>query len=117
MEVNMKEIKAYIREHKLTPVILALHQIEGLTGVSIYEIRGYGRGKAQQAENRIIQDLISYIPMIRIDIVCLDNLVDRVVTAIQQAAHTGNRGDGKIYIANIEQAVRISTDERGEKAV
>lgn len=113
----MKEIKVYIKPHKLTSVILALHRIEGLTGVSISEVRGYGRGKALQEKNRIIQDMISYIPVLRIDIVCLDALLDQVVTAIQQAAHTGNRGDGKIYVTNVEQAVRISTGERGEVAV
>jgi nitrogen regulatory protein P-II 1 len=113
----MKEIKAYIKPHKLTVVMLALHQIEGLTGVSISDVRGYGRGRGEQAQTRMIQDMLTYVPHLRVEIVCLDGLVDEVVAAIQRAAHTGGRGDGKIYVTNVEAAIRISTGETGEAAV
>jgi len=109
----MKEIKAYIKKHKLDVVIRALRKIEGLTGMSVIDSCGYGvgwggaKGEAQ----------IDCRPGIKVEIICRADLVDQVVAAIEKAAHTGLKGDGKIYLGNIEQAVRISTGERGLGAV
>lgn len=108
----MKEIKAYITKHKLGPVMRALHKVEGLTGVSIIESNGYGRGLVTTAEPEL-----GFHPGVKLELICRDDLVDGVVKAIEMAAHTGLKGDGKIYVAPIEHAVRISTGEFGEGAI
>lgn len=113
----MKEVKAYIKPHKLSDVTLALHHVEGLTGMSVSEVKGFGRGLAKDAPHSIREDLADYIPHMKIEIVCRDVLVDRIVDTIREAAHTGLRGDGKIYVTPVDHAVRISTGERGEAAV
>lgn len=112
----MKEIKAYIQKRKLAPVTLALHKIEGLTGMSVTDVRGFGRGRAKDQPHRVVDDLVDYVTGVKLEIVCRDGLVDEVVRTIESAAHTGLKGDGKIYVADVEQAVRISTGERGEPA-
>jgi len=113
----MKEIKAYIKHHKLSAVTLALHKLTGLTGMSVVDVRGFGRGKAKDAPYRIVEDLVDYVPHVKIEIVCRDELVEEIVSAIEKTAHTGLRGDGKIYISEVKEAVRIETGARGENAV
>lgn len=113
----MKEIKAYIKPHKLSEVTLALHRVEGLTGMSVTYVRGFGRGRAKNAPHRITEDLVDFIPCVKIELICPDEMVDEIVSVIEKTAHTGLRGDGKIYVSDVETAVRISTGERGEKAV
>ncbi len=110
----MKQIIAYIKPHKLSPVTMALHKIEGLTGMSVIDVRGFGRGRGNPTTR---EQLYDFVPHVKIEIVCLDALVDEIVAAIQQNAHTGLRGDGKIYVAEVLDAVRISSDKRGEEAV
>ena len=113
----MKEIKAYIKPHKLSKVTMALHKVEGLTGMSVVDVRGFGRGKAKDAPHRIVEDLVDYVPHVKIEIVCTDDVVEKIVSVIEKTAHTGLRGDGKIYVSTIDDAVRIQTGERGEAAV
>ena len=113
----MKEIKAYIKPHKLAEVTLALHQIEGLTGMSVTDGRGFGRSRGKDARYRIVEGPVAYVPHVRIEVVCHDERVDEIVSIIERTVHTGLRGDGKIYVTNVETAVRISTGERGESAV
>ncbi|HOV86603.1 MAG TPA: P-II family nitrogen regulator [Syntrophobacteraceae bacterium] len=113
----MKEIKAYIKPHKLSQVTLALQKIEGLTGMSISNVKGFGRGRAKTVKERITEDFIDYVQHVKIEIVCRDELVDQIVSTIEKEAHTGLRGDGKIYVSEVTAAVRISTGERGEKAI
>ncbi len=113
----MKEIKAYIKPHKLSAVTLALHRVEGLSGMSVSDARGFGRGRAKEAPHTIREDLVDFIPCVKIEIVCLDDLVEEVIETIRSEAHTGLRGDGKIYVAPVEDAVRISTGERGHAAI
>lgn len=114
----MTEVRAYIKPHKLDEVTLALHHVEGLTGMSVSDVKGFGRGLAKDAPHSIHEDLADYAPHVKIEIFCREALVDEVVETIRQAAHTGLRGDGKIYVvSHVEQAVRISTGERGEAAV
>jgi nitrogen regulatory protein P-II 1 len=113
----MKEVKAYIKPHKRSQVTLALHKIDGLTGMSVSTVSGFGRGKAKGVSERITVDQVDFIPQVKIEIVCRDHLVEEVVTAIEQTARTGLRGDGKIYVYPVDTAVRISTGERGEHAV
>lgn len=113
----MKEIKAYIKPHKLSAVTLALHRVEGLSGMSVTTARGFGRGRAKDAPQSIRVDLVDFLPVVKIEIVCSDDLVEAVIDTIRSEAHTGLRGDGKIYVAPIEDAVRISTGERGQTAI
>lgn len=113
----MKEITAYIRKDKLSKVTLALHKVEGLTGMSVIDVRGFGRGRGQGMPHRFVEDLVDYVPGVKIEIMCLSPYVDQIVETIEKIAHTGLKGDGKIYVTDIEQAVRISTGERGEDAI
>lgn len=109
----MKEIKAYIQKHKLDDVIRVLHRIEGLTGMSVTDFYGYGIGwaRTKAPEQGVFQKGV------KLEIVCRDSLAGEVIAAIAKAAHTGLKGDGKIYQSPVELAVRISTGERGEGAV
>ncbi len=111
----MKQIQAYIKPHKLSAVTRALHHIEGLTGMSATDVRGFGRGRAKDSPHRITEDLVDYVPHVKLEAV--DEIVDEVVETIRREAHTGLRGDGKIYVSPVEDAVRISTGERGDAAV
>jgi nitrogen regulatory protein P-II 1 len=96
---------------------MALHKIDGLTGMSVSDVRGFGRTRAQNAPDRITHELVDFVPMVKIEIVCEAALVADIVHVIQQTAHTGLRGDGKIYVTGVEGAVRISTAEEGEAAI
>ena len=108
----MKEVKAYIAKHKLGEVTRALHKVTGLTGMSAMDCSGYGRGLVKATEPEL-----DFHPGIRLEVICRDDLVEKLISTIEKAAHTGLKGDGKIYVSNIEQAVRISTGEHGEGAV
>ena len=113
----MKKIEAYVKSHRLIEVVEELHTIEGLTGVSIHEIKGFGRTRDDGAHVRIVDNTVNWEPHTKIEIFCLDDLAETVIAAILKGAHTGLRADGKIYISPVEDAIRISTGERGERAV
>lgn len=113
----MKMITAFIKPHKLMDVTTALKEIKSLSGASVADTRGFGRGRATDAPDKIMYDTLDYLPRIRIDVACDDHMVDWVVSVIETKSHTGLRGDGKIYVTTIDQAVRISTGERGDAAV
>ena len=113
----MKEIKAYIKPHMLSKVAMALHGLEGLTGLSVSKIQGFGRGRAQGEPRRVVEDQVEYVPHVRLEVFCRDDIAHRVVALIQENAHTGLKGDGKIYVSEVVEAVRISTGERGAPAV
>jgi nitrogen regulatory protein PII len=113
----MQEIKAYIKPHKLSEVTLALRKIAGLSGMSVSDVRSFGRGGAALGPERLAEDVLDFLPGVRLEIICHDDLVDEVVTTIEQAANTGLRGDGKIFVTSVEIAVRISTGEQGEAVV
>ncbi|NIA29336.1 MAG: P-II family nitrogen regulator [Actinobacteria bacterium] len=113
----MKHIIAYIKPHKLSDVNLALHKIKELTGITVIDVRGCGRGKCITDRHSIEDDLIDHIPHVKIELFCPDELVEEIVSTIQTKAHTGLKGDGKIYITEAIDAIRISTGERGPNAV
>lgn len=113
----MKEVKAYIKSRKLTDVTLALHKVKGLTGMSVVDAQGFGRSKVMKAFKGMNNDPADYVPYVKIEIVCSDQLVKQIITIIEKTAYTGLRGDGKIYVSNVDSAVRIETGEHGEKAV
>lgn len=113
----MKEIKAYIKRHKLSKVTLALQKIDGLTGMSVSDIYGFGRGRARNEPDKVTEDLVDFIPQVKIEIICRDDLAETIISTIENAARTGLRGDGKIYVAPVDTAVRISTGEQGDVAI
>ncbi len=113
----MKEIKAIIKPFKLDDVVSALHNIEDLPGITISEIKGFGRSKAKDTEDAIKDGLHNYVKKIKIELVVKDDIVDDVVKAIQENAHTGNPGDGKIFIIDVLETIRIRTGETGEDAI
>jgi len=113
----MKEIKAIIRPSKLLEVTEELHAIEGLPGVTVSEIKGFGKGKARNAKDAVVYEMVKFIPRIQLEVVVNDELVAVVVDVIQKYAHTGNIGDGKIFVSTVDEIVKIRTNERGKDAI
>ena len=113
----MKQVIAYIKPHKLENVMLALHKIEGLSGISVLEIRGCGRSRKENSDAVFDSDDYGLVSRLKLEIACSDELVEQVVTTLQESAHTGLRGDGKIYVLPVMEAVRISSGDTGEMAV
>ena len=105
----MKKIEAFIKSHRLDELVLTMQEIKGLQGLTITSVKGFGRGRPDGVRN--IQSKS------KIEVFCTDEMEDTVVAAIEKAAHTGLRSDGKIYIIPVEDAVRISTGEHGDSAV
>jgi nitrogen regulatory protein P-II 1 len=112
----MKKIEAIIKPFKLDEVKNALHEI-GVTGMTVTEVRGFGRQKGHTEVYRGAEYVIDFLPKVKIEVALDDALVERAVEAIQQAARTDKIGDGKIFVTGIEEAVRIRTGERGSAAV
>ena len=113
----MKQIQAYIKPHKAEAVIMALQHVQGLTGVSVCAVEGWGRGKVQ-AEHRHHRAQVGTLePHTKVELFCAEEQVAPAVEAIQEAAYTGLAGDGKIYVTPVEEAVRISTGEKGPAAL
>lgn len=113
----MKEIKAIIRPSKLLEVTEELHEIDGLPGVTVSEIKGFGKGRAKNAADKIVCEMVVLIPRIQLEVVVDDEMVDQVVDIIQKYAHTGNTGDGKIFVSTVDDVVKIRTNERGNNAI
>jgi nitrogen regulatory protein P-II 1 len=112
----MKKIEAIIKPFKLDEVKDALHEI-GLQGLTVVEAKGFGRQKGHTELYRGAEYVVDFLPKVKIEVVCADDMVERAVEAIQQAARTGRIGDGKIFISDIQEVIRIRTGERGEEAV
>jgi nitrogen regulatory protein P-II 1 len=110
----MKEVRAFIQPFKLSKVTHALQQIAGFPGMSVMEIKGFGRGKVREAGDKIIRE---FVPKMRLEMMVKNELVEEVVWAIAKAARTGNPGDGVIFVLPVEQAVRIRTGERDREAI
>ena len=114
---TMKEIKSIIRPFKLPEVMEELHTIKGLPGVTVSEIKGFGKSRARNAKDKIVYEMVEFVPRIKLEVVVHDEMADAVVNAIQKVAHTGNTGDGKIFVINVEETVKIRTNERGRDAI
>jgi len=112
----MKKIEAIIKPFKLDEVKNALHEI-GVTGMTVSEVRGFGRQKGHTEVYRGAEYVIDFLPKVKIEVVLDDALVPRAVEAIQQAAKTDKIGDGKIFVFPVEEALRIRTGERGRDAL
>lgn len=112
----MKKIEAIIRPFKLDEVKEALLEI-GIHGMTITEVRGYGRQKGHKETYRGSEYQIEFVPKLKIEIVVDDSLLEKVIDAILNTAKTGQVGDGKIFISDITDAIRIRTDESGPDAL
>jgi len=113
----MKEVKAIIQPFMLNKVMDALMEIEGLPGVTVSEVRGFGKSRAKDAPQKIVDSGIAYAVKTKLEVMVPDVMVGVVVDTILKAAHTGRSGDGKIFVIDIEETVKIRTGERGEGAV
>lgn len=115
----MKLITAIVQPFMLTKITHALEEIDRFPGLSISDVRGFGREKHEQSagEHRRADDIVDFVRKSRIDIVAPDDLVETIVQTIERLAHTGNRGDGKIFVTAVESAVRIRTGERDAAAL
>ena len=112
----MKKIEAIIKPFKLEEVKDALAEI-GVEGMTVTEVKGFGRQKGHTEIYRGSEYTVDFLPKIKVEIVLADDMIERAAQAIVGAAKTGKIGDGKIFILPIEQAIRIRTEETGERAV
>ena len=112
----MKKIEAIIKPFKLDEVKDALNQI-GLKGITVLEAKGFGRQKGHTELYRGAEYVVDFLPKVKLEVVVEDNLAERVVEAIAEAARTGRIGDGKIFVSMVEEALRIRTGETGSDAI
>ncbi len=112
----MKKIEAIIKPFKMEDVREALAEI-GVEGMTVSEVKGFGRQKGHTEIYRGSEYTVDFLPKVKLEIVLADDLASRAVDVITQAAKTGKIGDGKVFVSEVEQAIRIRTDERGADAV
>ena len=113
---QMKKIEAIIKPFKLDEVKEALHEV-GVQGLTVTEAKGFGRQKGHTELYRGAEYVVDFLPKVKIEVVVEDSLLERVVEAIQNAARTGRIGDGKIFVSDIAEAIRIRTGEKGSDAL
>ncbi|MBA2527056.1 MAG: P-II family nitrogen regulator [Pyrinomonadaceae bacterium] len=116
----MKIITAMVQPFMLSKVTSALEDIDDFPGMTVTDVRGFGREKASHARgapHRVIEDFVEYVKKERIEIIARDEMADLIVETIVGAAHTGNPGDGKVFIWPVEKAVRIQTGETDDLAL
>ena len=112
----MKLVTAIIKPFKLDDVRESLSEI-GVQGITVTEVNGFGRQKGHTELYRGAEYVVDFLPKVKIDVAIADDQLDRVIEAITKAANTGKIGDGKIFVVNLEQAIRIRTGETGTDAV
>ncbi len=112
----MKKIDAIIKPFKLEEVRAALSEV-GVTGLTVTEVKGFGRQKGHTEMYRGAEYMVDFLPKIKIELVVVDNMLDMATEAILRAARTGKIGDGKIFVSDVEQVIRIRTGESGEIAI
>ena len=112
----MKKIEAIIKPFKLDDVREALNEL-GLQGMTITEVKGYGRQKGHKEIYRGAEYLVDFIPKIKLELVVADDRVNEVTETIKNAANTGKIGDGKLFVLPLEQAIRVRTGETGDDAI
>ena len=112
----MKLVTAIIKPFKLDDVRDALGEV-GVNGMTVTEVKGFGRQKGHTELYRGAEYVVDFLPKVKIELVLEDQLVERAIEVIQQAAYTGRIGAGKIFVSTIEEAVRIRTGERGTEAI
>jgi len=112
----MKKIEAIIKPFKLEEVKEALSDL-GIEGMTVTEVKGFGRQKGHTEIYRGSEYTVDFLPKIKIEVVLADGMVESATSAVVRAAKTGKIGDGKVFVYPIEEAIRIRTDETGEKAI
>ncbi len=112
----MKKIEAIIKPFKLDEVTDALPEL-GIQGMTVTEAKGFGRQKGHTELYRGAEYVVDFLPKVKVEVILDDNLVERAIEAIEQAAKTGRIGDGKIFVSPVEEVIRIRTGERGSEAV
>jgi nitrogen regulatory protein P-II 1 len=112
----VKKIEAIIKPFKLDEVKEALHEV-GVSGITVVEAKGFGRQKGHTELYRGAEYVVDFLPKVKLEVVVDDNLAERAVEAIANAARTGRIGDGKIFVSTIDQALRIRTGETGSDAI
>ena len=112
----MKKVEAIIKPFKLDDVKEALAEV-GIQGITVSEVRGFGRQKGHTELYRGAEYVVDILPKLKVEVVLPDELVERAVKAIEQAARTGRIGDGKIFVTNVESVIRIRTGERDANAL
>lgn len=112
----MKKIEAIIKPFKLDDVKDALHEV-GVSGITVSEVKGFGRQKGHTELYRGAEYVVDFLPKVKVEVVVEDTLAENVIDAIERAARTGRIGDGKIFVSDIGQAIRIRTGDRGPDAI
>ena len=112
----MKKIEAIIKPFKLEEVKDALHEL-GIQGMTVVEAKGFGRQKGHTEIYRGSEYTVDFLPKLKVEVVITDSQVDGAVAAIIKGARTGKIGDGKIFVSDVQEAIRIRTEEKGEQAV
>lgn len=112
----MRKIEAIIKPFKLDEVKEALNEI-GIQGMTVLEVKGYGRQKGHTELYRGAEYVVDFLPKIKIEIIVQDEMVEKVIETIESASRTGRIGDGKIFVTDIADVIRIRTGERGEDAI
>ncbi len=112
----MKKIEAIIKPFKLDEVKEALHEV-GVKGLTVIEAKGFGRQKGHTELYRGAEYVVDFLPKVKVEVVMDDDMLERAVEAIQQAAYTGRIGDGKIFVSTVDEAIRIRTGEKGTEAI
>ena len=112
----MKKVEAIVRHFKLEDVKNALTE-QGIHGMTVSEVRGYGRQKGHTEIYRGTEYAVDFVPKVKIEVICTDDNLSMVLDTIVQTAQTGQIGDGKIFVSNLENAIRIRTGETGEEAL
>ena len=109
----MKEINAYIKPHRLTKVTMALQKVKRLGGMTVSEVRGFGRKREDDPLRPVVDDLLDFAEYVKVEIFCPDDLAEELVSIIDKTAYTGLRGDGKIFVLDVEKGYRIGKGEIG----
>ncbi|WP_372863159.1 P-II family nitrogen regulator [Spongiibacter sp.] len=112
----MKLVSAVIKPFKLDDVRAALSEI-GVQGVTVTEVKGFGRQKGHTELYRGAEYVVDFLPKVKLEIAVADSLLDKVIDTVTKAANTGKIGDGKIFVTALEQVIRIRTGETGEEAI
>jgi nitrogen regulatory protein P-II 1 len=112
----MKKVEAIIKPFKLDEVKEALSEV-GIQGMTVSEVKGFGRQKGHTELYRGAEYVVDFLPKIKMEIIVKDELAQRVIETIQNAAKTGRIGDGKVFVTTIDEVLRIRTGERGEEAL
>ena len=112
----MKKIEAIIKPFKLEDVKDALQEI-GLTGLTVIEAKGFGRQKGHDELYKGSEYVVDFLPKVKIEIIVDESLLNKAIEVIKQSAHSGKIGDGKIFVSNIDEVIRIRTGEKGKDAI